>query len=174
MAKLDETSVVELLKELSDKLAGGEKFDEALAWKMVNDKVAKEAAGAPPKKKGARKEFFIILDDPDGKLKNMPLTGWVAQKDTEAPVDSAEDGSDIHAWEDDNHQLQGLIQIAHDTLMDDNSNKYTGKGFRDMIKYGRKTLKACGIVLKSQEVEAVSVAISDVPQWVVRAKAAGK
>lgn len=174
MAKLDETSVVELLKELSDKLAGGEKFDDALAWKMVNDKLAQEALAAPPKKKGERKEYIIILDDPNDKLKGMQLSGWIAQKDKEAPVDSAADGSDINAWSDDAHQLPGLIQIAHETLMDDNENAYTGKGFNDMLKYGKKTLKACGVVIKSKEVEAVAVTTATVPLWVTRVKAQGK
>lgn len=171
MAKLDETSVVELLKELSSKLAGGVAFDDALAWKMVNDKIEEENRNAPPKKKGERKEYIIILNDPDGKLPS-DITGWIAQKDKEPVVDEKEDTTPIHAWEDNDHQLEGLIQIAHETLMDDNTNKYTGKGFADMLKHGKKTMKSCGIVLKSKEVEAVPVSINTVPQWVVRVKSA--
>lgn len=178
MAKLDDVSVVELLKELSDKLAGGEPFDDALAWQMVNDKVQQEAKNAPPKKKSGKKEYMILLSDPDGKLP-ADVTGWIIQKDKEAVVDetSPTDGSspqNITAWSDDDHQAAGLLEIAHETLMDDNENAYAGKGFADMLKHGKKTLKACGIIIKSQEVEAFAVRNDTVPLWKTRTKADDK
>lgn len=180
MAKLDEENIIEVLKNFSEKVNPDTEFDEDVAWDILRNKIdeleAAKAALEAVKPKTAKKEKAVIIHDPSGgTVLGKNAVAYVFSKDTEAPVD---DGSydeatgtvaEIKAWSTEEYQLEGLLQVAHELALDDNSNKYMGKGFNDMIKNCRKTLKACGVVLSPAMLEVHLVDGSTVPQWKKRA-----
>lgn len=181
MSKLEDDTVVSIMKAYSEAKQPGEAFDDELAWRLVNDKVeAEKAAQAAAKEKDKDKEKpeqFIMLYDPEGVVpENANICAYNASKIKDVEVDIAipgEEEREVKAWDED-CQLPMILALADDALMDDNENKYTGKGLPDMVRHGKATMKLFGVAVKGNMKEVLVVRKKDVPTWVNRASAGSK
>lgn len=182
MAKLDEEIIVELIGSYNSTKGTGD-FDEELAWRLVRDRVALEASAnaTAAKTPAAKKERVILLYDPAGKIPaGTTLMGYNMTKNTEVGVLDSDTETDenglpieVKAWSTEETQLDGLLELVHEDLMDDNTNKYSGKGLTDMIRYGKKVMKNYGVEIKGDMFEVLVVSNSTIPMWVNRAPKAG-